>query len=39
LYNLSSYDTVTVTKIDKSEEALVLESVQADHVTLTIKVG
>ncbi len=29
---------VTVTKIHKSEEAVVLESVQADHLTLTIKV-
>jgi len=38
LYNLSSYDVVTVTKIHKSEEAAVLESVHADHVTLTIKV-
>jgi len=37
LYNISPYDTVTVTKIDKSEEEAVLESVQADHVTLTIK--
>ena len=39
LYNLSSYDIVSVTKIDKSEEAAVLESVKADYVTLTIKVG
>eukprot|EP00551_Chaetoceros_affinis_P006665 CAMPEP_0203671262 /NCGR_PEP_ID=MMETSP0090-20130426/7095_1 /ASSEMBLY_ACC=CAM_ASM_001088 /TAXON_ID=426623 /ORGANISM="Chaetoceros affinis, Strain CCMP159" /LENGTH=1430 /DNA_ID=CAMNT_0050536291 /DNA_START=64 /DNA_END=4353 /DNA_ORIENTATION=+ len=37
LYNLSSYVQVTVTKIHKSEEASVLESVKADHVTLTIK--
>lgn len=38
LYNLSSFDMVTVTKIHKSEEAVVLETVQADHLTLTIKV-
>ena len=32
------YVQVTVTKIGKLEEASVLESVKADHVTLMIKV-
>lgn len=39
LYDLSSYDTkISVTKVDKSEEAVTLDSVQADFVTVTIKV-
>ena len=39
LYNVATYDIVTITKIGKSEESSILESVRADYVTLTIKVG
>ena len=34
LYGLRSYDLVTVTKIDKSEEAVILANCQADFVTV-----
>jgi len=37
LYNLSSYDMVTVSKIERSDEAAVLEEVSADFVMVTIK--
>ena len=37
LYKLSSFDKVTVTKVSKSQEALVLQSASADFVTVTIK--
>jgi len=37
LYELSSYDELTITKFDKSEEERVQASVQADYVTMTIK--
>jgi hypothetical protein len=37
LYNLSSYDLVTVTKFPPNEEAGILQSVQADFLTVTIK--
>lgn len=37
LYDLSSYDMVTIGKIEKQDEHLVLEAVSADFVTLTIK--
>jgi hypothetical protein len=37
LYNLSSYDMVTVNKIEKADEPTVLEAVSADFVTVTIK--
>jgi hypothetical protein len=37
LYNLSAYDMVTVTRIDRQDEAAVLEEVSADYVIVTIK--
>lgn len=37
LYNLSSYDMVTVNRISKDEELSVLHAVSADFVTVTIK--
>lgn len=37
LYNLSSYDMVTITRIEKSDEPAVLEEVSADFVMVTIK--
>jgi hypothetical protein len=37
LYELSSYDMVTIGKIDKRDEPLVLDAVSADFVTVTIK--
>lgn len=37
LYNLSSYDMVTVNRINKSEEASVVKAVSAEFVTVTIK--
>ena len=37
LYGLRSYDLVTVTKIDKSEEAVILANCQADFVTVRKK--
>lgn len=37
LYNISSYDMVTVNRIEKSDEAKALEAVSADYVTLTIQ--
>jgi len=37
LYNLSPYDLVTVTKYPKSEHERILQSVQADFLTVTIK--
>jgi hypothetical protein len=37
LYELSSYDMVTITKFDKDEEESVQNSSCADYVTMTIK--
>lgn len=37
LYHLSSYDTITVTKISKVDEEAVLSEVSADFVLVTIK--
>ena len=37
LYNLSSYDMVTVNRISKKEEPSVVKAVSADFVTVTIK--
>lgn len=37
LYELSSFDKVTITKIDQSERQHVLDSISADFVTVTIK--
>jgi hypothetical protein len=37
LYGLSSYDPVTIRKIDPSEEKSCLESCRADYVLVTIK--
>ena len=37
LYNISSYDMVTVNRIEKSDEGTVLEAVSADFVTVTIQ--
>jgi hypothetical protein len=37
LYNLSSYDMVTINRINKSEEASVVKAVSAEFVTVTIK--
>ena len=37
LYNISSYDMVTVNRIEKVDEAMVMEAVSADFVTVTIQ--
>lgn len=37
LYSLSSYDTVTVHKIEQEDEEEVLKAVSADYVVVTIK--
>lgn len=37
LYELSSYDMVTISKIDEHDKALVLGTVSADFVVVTIK--
>lgn len=37
LYNLSSYDMVTINRINKSEESSVVKAVSAEFVTVTIK--
>ncbi|CAB9514153.1 GATOR complex protein DEPDC5 [Seminavis robusta] len=37
LYNLSSYDMVSINRIDKEDEAAVLTAVSADFVLLSIK--
>jgi hypothetical protein len=37
LYNLSSYDMVTIHRINKSEESSVVKAVSAEFVTVTIK--
>jgi hypothetical protein len=37
LYNLSSYDTVTIRKIEKSDENECLQSCRADFILVTIK--
>ena len=37
LYNISSYDIVTVNRVEKVDEATVMEAVSADFVTVTIQ--
>ena len=37
LYNLSSFDKVTVTKVSKDRESAVMSKVSADFITVTIK--
>ena len=37
LHNITTYDTVTVTKITRSKEPLVRQAISADYLTITFK--